>query len=50
VISQADGRPIYLQLMEQIRRRIAAGDCRAGYELPSIRTLAAEAVVVARGM
>ncbi len=42
VISQADGRPMYLQLMEQIRRRIAAGDWPAGYELPSIRTLAAD--------
>jgi GntR family transcriptional regulator len=42
VISQADGRPMYLQLMEQIRRRIAAGDWPAGYELPSIRVLAAD--------
>ncbi len=42
VISQADGRPMYLQLIEQIRRRIAAGDWPAGYELPSIRVLAAD--------
>ncbi len=33
---------MYLQLMEQIRRRIAAGDWQAGYELPSIRALAAD--------
>jgi GntR family transcriptional regulator len=33
---------MYLQLMEQIRRRIAAGDWPAGYELPSIRVLAAD--------
>ena len=42
VISQADGRPMYLQLIDQIRRRIAAGDWPAGHELPSIRALAAE--------
>lgn len=42
VISQADGRPMYLQLMEQIRRRIASGDWTAGDELPSIRALAAD--------
>ncbi len=45
VISQADGRPMYLQLMDQIRRRIAAGDWAAGYELPSIRALAADVSV-----
>ncbi len=42
VISQADGRPMYLQLIEQIRRRIASGDWPPGYELPSIRALAAD--------
>ena len=40
-ISQTDARPMYLQIMEQIRARIAAGDWPAGQELPSIRTLAA---------
>jgi len=40
-ISQADARPMYLQIMEQIRARIAAGDWPAGKELPSIRALAA---------
>jgi GntR family transcriptional regulator len=40
-ISQADARPMYLQIMEQIRARIAAGDWAAGKELPSIRALAA---------
>lgn len=39
-ISQADGRPMYLQIMEQIRRRIALGDWQPGQELPSIRGLA----------
>jgi GntR family transcriptional regulator len=40
-ISQTDSRPMYLQIMEQIRARIAAGDWPAGKELPSIRALAA---------
>ena len=40
-ISQTDVRPMYLQIMEQIRARIAAGDWAAGKELPSIRALAA---------
>ncbi len=39
-ISQTDARPMYLQIMEQIRARIAAGDWAAGKELPSIRALA----------
>jgi GntR family transcriptional regulator len=41
-ISQTDARPMYLQIMEQIQERIAAGDWAAGRELPSIRALAAE--------
>jgi GntR family transcriptional regulator len=41
-ISQTDARPMYQQIMEQIRQRIAAGDWTAGRELPSIRALAAE--------
>jgi GntR family transcriptional regulator len=41
-ISQTDARPMYLQIMEQIRQRIAAGEWPAGRELPSIRVLAAE--------
>lgn len=36
---------MYLQLMDQIRRRIAAGDWPPGYELPSIRVLAADVEV-----
>ena len=39
-ISQTDARPMYLQIMEQIRQRIAVGDWPPGKELPSIRTLA----------
>jgi GntR family transcriptional regulator len=41
VISQADRRPMYLQIMEQVRRRIAVGDWPPGQEIPSIRALAA---------
>jgi GntR family transcriptional regulator len=40
VISQTDGRPMYLQIMEQIRQRIAVGDWAQGKEIPSIRQLA----------
>src|SRR5690606_22063731 len=40
-ISQADPRPMYLQIAEQIRRRIAVGDWVPGQEIPSIRALAA---------
>jgi GntR family transcriptional regulator len=42
VISQADPRPLYLQVMEQIQRRVAVGDLPPGTELPSIRQLASE--------
>jgi DNA-binding transcriptional regulator YhcF (GntR family) len=40
-ISQTDARPMYLQILEQIRARVAAGDWLPGKELPSIRALAA---------
>ena len=42
LISQADARPMYLQITEQIRQRVAAGDWPPGKELPSIRALAAD--------
>lgn len=42
VLSQADGRPMYLQIMEQIRRLVAVGDWKAGLPLPSIRQLAVD--------
>lgn len=45
LISQADRRPMYLQIVEQIRRRIAVGDWPPGRELPSIRALAADVQV-----
>ena len=40
VISRSDGRPMYLQIMEQIKLRIAVGDWPRGEEIPSIRQLA----------
>jgi GntR family transcriptional regulator len=40
VISKSDGRPMYLQIMEQIKQRIAVGDWARGEEIPSIRQLA----------
>lgn len=40
VISQTDGRPMYLQIMEQIKQRVAVGDWLPGTEIPSIRQLA----------
>ena len=40
VISKADGRPMYLQIMEQIKQRVAVGDWPRGGEIPSIRQLA----------
>src|SRR6202167_1022007 len=36
------GQPVYLQLVEQVRRAAASGGLRAGEPLPSIRPLAEE--------
>src|SRR5579862_6979279 len=41
IISQTDPRPLYLQIKEQIRHRIAVGVLKPGDEIPSIRALAA---------
>jgi GntR family transcriptional regulator len=40
VISQTDGRPMYLQIVEQIKLKVSVGDWAAGQEIPSIRQLA----------
>ncbi len=40
VLSQTDGRPMYLQIMEQIKQLIAVGDWHPGAKVPSIRELA----------
>jgi GntR family transcriptional regulator len=42
VISQADNRPMYLQILEQVQQRVAVGDWPPGAPLPSIRELAQE--------
>jgi GntR family transcriptional regulator len=39
-LSHSDKRPMYLQIMEQIRQRIALGDWTEGQPIPSIRQLA----------
>ncbi|HEU4616738.1 MAG TPA: GntR family transcriptional regulator [Gammaproteobacteria bacterium] len=39
-ISHADPRPMYLQIMEQMRHRIAIGEWPPGHEIPSIRAMA----------
>src|SRR5271168_746166 len=41
-ISQSDKRPMYLQIMEQIKQRIAVGNWREGQSIPSIRQLAVD--------
>jgi len=44
-INTGSAEPIYRQLMDQLRRRVAAGQWRAGQELPSVRELALELAV-----
>ena len=41
----ADSRPLYQQLVEQIRRKIAVGEWKPGDEIPSIRAVAASTQV-----
>jgi GntR family transcriptional regulator len=41
-ISQSDKRPMYLQIMEQIKQRVAVGDWSEGQPIPSIRQLAVD--------
>ena len=42
IISQTDKRPIYQQIMEQFKQRIAVGDWKEGQPIPSIRQLAVD--------
>lgn len=42
VLSQASGRPMFAQITDQVKRRVASGDWPPGTEIPSIRGLAAE--------
>lgn len=39
-INTGSPEPIYRQLVEQLRRRVAAGQLKAGDEIPSVRELA----------
>ena len=42
VISQTDPRPLYQQVKDQLRHRIAVGELQPGAEIPSIRQLASD--------
>jgi len=42
VISQSDSRPMYLQIMEQVKQRVAVGEWGPADEIPSIRQLSME--------
>jgi GntR family transcriptional regulator len=44
-ISPADGIPIYLQIVNQVKYLVASGRLTAGEELPPIRTLAEQLLV-----
>ncbi|RZL30083.1 MAG: GntR family transcriptional regulator [Rubrivivax sp.] len=39
-INTGSPEPIYRQLVEQVKRRVAAGQLKAGDEIPSVRELA----------
>lgn len=39
-IQPSAAEPIYRQIVEQVRRHVASGQCQAGDELPSVRALA----------
>jgi len=40
ILSQTDGRPMYQQIMEQIKNLVTLGDWPKGFKLPSIREMA----------
>jgi GntR family transcriptional regulator len=44
-LNHSSGRPIYLQLMDQIKHAIETGALQPGDQLPTIRTLGEELVV-----
>src|SRR5437868_10110769 len=44
-ISSADGVPVYLQIVNQVKRLIASGRLGAGDEMPPIRVLAEQLVI-----
>src|SRR5262245_5580709 len=44
-LNHSSGRPIYLQLMDQIKHAIETGALRPGDQLPTMRTLGEELVI-----
>jgi GntR family transcriptional regulator len=40
-VDPASGLPIYLQILQQVKHRVATGALRTGEQLPSVRELAA---------
>lgn len=44
-IAPAEGKPIYRQIVDQVKYLIAAGRLQAGEELPPIRVLAEELLI-----
>lgn len=42
VLSQCSDRPMYLQIVDQVKQRVATGDWTPSQEIPSIRGLAAD--------
>jgi len=40
ILSHASHQPIYVQIIDQIKRLVACGDWPLGHEIPSIRALA----------
>jgi GntR family transcriptional regulator len=44
-IQTGSAEPIYRQLVEHVRRRVASGQIKAGDEIPSVRELAQELAV-----
>lgn len=44
-ISPSDGKPVYLQIVQQVKYLIAAGRLRPHEELPPVRTLAEELLI-----
>jgi GntR family transcriptional regulator len=44
-LNLSDGRPIYLQIVDEIRRALAVGSLQAEDAMPSVRELASQLVV-----
>ena len=44
-ISTKDGVPIYLQIVNQVKYRVASGQLRPGEQLPTVRGLAEDLVI-----